>query len=207
MRTNVYIDGFNLYYRAVRSTEFKWLDLGRLAQNLLPNDDIQAIEYFTAHLAKQQGNDGARLRQSVYLRALNTIPHLTVHLGSFRARTKTRPLAKCPSTYVDVLDSEEKGSDVNLATRLLMDAINGGYDQAVIISNDADFAGAMRCVRDELNHKVTLIDPDLKNKYIPQELQDATTYIKRIRKHHLAESQFSDRLSDRNGEIIKPSGW
>ena len=88
-----------------------------------------------------------------------------------------------------------------------MDAINGGYDQAVIISNDADFAGAMRCVRDELSHKVTLIDPDLKNKYIPQELRDAATYIKRIRKHHLAESQFSDRLSDRNGEIIKPSEW
>ncbi len=56
-----------------------------------------------------------------------------------------------------------------------MDAINGGYDQAVIISNDADFAGAMRCVRDELNHKVTLIGPDLKNENIPQELQDAAT--------------------------------
>ncbi len=207
MRTYAYIDGFNLYYRAVRSTEFKWLDLGRLIQNLLPNDDIQAIEYFTAHLAKQQGNEGARLRQFVYLRALNTIPHLTVHLGSFRTRTKTRPLAKCPSKYVDVLDSEEKGSDVNLATRLLMDAITGNYEQAVIVSNDADFAGAMQCVRDELNRKVTLIDPDLKNRHIPQDLQRAATYIKRIRKRHLAESQFPERLSDRNGEIIKPSGW
>ncbi len=54
MRTYAYIDGFNLYYRAVRSTEFKWLDLGRLIQNLLPNDDIQAIEYFTAHLASNK---------------------------------------------------------------------------------------------------------------------------------------------------------
>ena len=33
-------------------------------------------------------------------------------------------------------DSEEKGSDVNLATRLLVDGFNGDYEQAVVVSNE-----------------------------------------------------------------------
>ena len=36
IRTNVYIDGFNLYYRALRRTPYRWLDVRRLAQLLLP---------------------------------------------------------------------------------------------------------------------------------------------------------------------------
>ena len=27
MKTNVYIDGLNLYYRAVQGTQYKWLDI------------------------------------------------------------------------------------------------------------------------------------------------------------------------------------
>ena len=56
--------------------------------------------------------------------------------------------------HVLVRDSEEKGSDVNLATRLLVDGFNGEYEQAVVVSNDADFAAAMRYVRDDLGLRV-----------------------------------------------------
>jgi hypothetical protein len=31
-RTYVYVDGFNLYYRALRKTKFKWLNLEALAK-------------------------------------------------------------------------------------------------------------------------------------------------------------------------------
>ncbi|MCE2464713.1 MAG: NYN domain-containing protein [Dehalococcoidia bacterium] len=207
MLTNVYIDGFNLYYRAVKNTGFKWLDLGRLATTLFPHDEIQSIEYFTAYLSNRPGTEGSRLRQLVYLRALQTIPNLTIHFGQFRSRTKTRPLVARPDMYVEVLDSEEKGSDVNLVTRLLMDAITENYEQAVLISNDADFAGAMLCVKNELNLKMTLVSPDPDEKYIPESLRNAATYIRRIRKRHMRESQFPDRLSDDRGEIIKPPEW
>ena len=50
MITNLYVDGFNLYYRAVRNTPFKWLDLRKLAENLFPNDTIRKVCYFTALL-------------------------------------------------------------------------------------------------------------------------------------------------------------
>ena len=33
--TNLYIDGFNLHYRALKDTPFRWLDLHKLAETLL----------------------------------------------------------------------------------------------------------------------------------------------------------------------------
>ena len=50
---NVYIDGFNLYYGALKGTPYKWLDLARLCQALLPSDTIQEIKYFTARVSAE----------------------------------------------------------------------------------------------------------------------------------------------------------
>lgn len=40
MLTNVYVDGFNLYYGCLKGTPYKWLDLGALFQALLPSNKI-----------------------------------------------------------------------------------------------------------------------------------------------------------------------
>ena len=49
MRTNVYVDGFNLYYGALKRTPFKWIDLVKLAELLLPDGHrINRLRYFTA---------------------------------------------------------------------------------------------------------------------------------------------------------------
>ncbi len=112
------------------------------------------------------------------------------------------------SAYVHVLDSEEKGSDVNLATRLLVDGFNGEYEQAVVISKDADFAGAMQYVRDGLGLSVTLVNPDIDpNTTTPRDLFSAATYVKRLWRSHLRQSQFPDNLTDARGNITKPASW
>ena len=57
LRTIVYVDGFNLYYRGLRKTAFKWLDLNAFAKELLgPNDEIVAIRYFTADISPRAGD-------------------------------------------------------------------------------------------------------------------------------------------------------
>ena len=145
----------------------------------------------------------------MYLRALTTLPGLEVHYGRFRAGVKRRPLAEpAPGLPGSMLfrDSEEKGSDVNLATRLLVDGFNGEYEQAVVISNDADFAGAMGYVKDGLGLRVTLVNPDPNNSS-PRDLSTAATYVKRLWKSHLRRSQFPDTLTDAVGVIAKPAGW
>ena len=95
---------------------------------------------------------------------------------------------------------------MNLATRLLVDGFNGEYEQAVVVSNDADFAGAMRYVRDDLGLRVTLVNPDPRNSS-PRDLTDAATCVKRLWKSHLRRSQLPDTLMDGVGVIGKPAGW
>ena len=209
MITNVYIDGFNLYYRALKDTPFRWLDLRKLAETVFQQDDIHRVCYFTARLDARPGNPNQPRRQLVYLRALATLPGFDVHFGVFRSGVKRRPLVEpVPGlpTHVLVRDSEEKGSDVNLATRLLVDGFNGEYEQAVVVSNDADFAGAMRYVRDDLGLRATLVNPDPKNTS-PREFAAAATYVKRLWKSHLRRSLFPDTLTDGIGTITKPAGW
>ena len=58
MITNVYVDGFNLYYRALKDTPFRWLDLHKLAATLFPDDTIRGVHYFTARLDARRGNPG-----------------------------------------------------------------------------------------------------------------------------------------------------
>ena len=209
MITNLYIDGFNLYYRALKDTPFRWLDLHKLAETLFPEDTIHSVCYFTARLDIRPGNQGQPQRQQTYLRALGTLQDLDIYYGYFRSGVKRRPLAELvpglPSSVL-VRNSEEKGSDVNFATRLLVDGFNGECEQAVVVSNDADFAGAMRFVRDGLGMRVVVVNPDPHNRST-RNLVDSATYVKRLWKSHLKRSQFPDTLTDEIGTITKPPGW
>ena len=140
MRTNVYIDGFDLYNRAVKDTSYKWLNLSKLCQALLPRHEIHRIRYFTALVHARPNDPQAPQRQQIYLWALKTIPSLTMEFGQFRSCVKERPLVTAtPGQPRNVLvhDTEEKGTDVNLATHLLMDGYVDDYEQALVISNDA----------------------------------------------------------------------
>ena len=57
MRTFVYVDGFNLYYGALRGTPWKWLDLPDLfAKVLQPRHDILKVKYFTARVSGTAAN-------------------------------------------------------------------------------------------------------------------------------------------------------
>lgn len=77
MRARVYIDGFNLYFRLLKKSRYKWIDLNLLASALLDSDDkIEAIKYFTADVSARAGDLEAPIRQANYFRALKTIPEL-----------------------------------------------------------------------------------------------------------------------------------
>jgi hypothetical protein len=56
--TGIYIDGLNLYYGALRNSPYRWLDLERFCQVLLPQDQISTIRYFTAPIKRR--NDVSR---------------------------------------------------------------------------------------------------------------------------------------------------
>lgn len=67
MVANVYIDGFNLYYRALRAPGKRWLNLRDLCAASLPQEEIHRIRYFTARVSARQPGDHDPQRQDVYL--------------------------------------------------------------------------------------------------------------------------------------------
>ena len=96
MRTRVYVDGFNLYYGALKGTPFKWLDPVKLAYQLLPAGySVTKLKYFTARVSGIP-DAGAPARQQAYLNALATLPEVEVHRGKFLSKTIWRPLTNLP---------------------------------------------------------------------------------------------------------------
>ncbi len=206
MKTFVYVDGFNLYYRALKRTPYKWLDIHTLCGYLLPKARVEAIKYYIARVTARPHDPDQPTRQNIYLRALATIPHLEIVEGSFLSKPTSLPLASDPTKFATVIKTEEKGSDVNLATHLVNDGHLGRYEQAVVITNDSDLAEPIRIVRDDLKLPVGILYP---SKYLNPQLQNAVTpnFIKPIRTGVLAVSQFPTTLSDGVGAFHKPANW
>jgi len=65
-RAIVYVDGFNLYYGALRNTPFRWLDLARLSDLMLPEQCVVKVKSFTSIV----DDPGGSVRQQVYISAL-----------------------------------------------------------------------------------------------------------------------------------------
>jgi uncharacterized LabA/DUF88 family protein len=207
-RTNVYIDGFNLYYGALKGSPYKWLDLEALCRHLLPKDSINRVRYFTAKVSARPGDPQLPVRQQTYLRALATLPMVSVHLGVFYVSTARVRLAHPPATgpkTAEIIKTEEKGSDVALATYLMLDACRGDCDTAVLITNDSDLREPLRLARDELGLTTGVINPHDASKR-SRALQ--ATFFKQLRASALAASQLPPQIIDASGrKITKPSDW
>ena len=156
MRTYVYVDGFNLYYGCLKHSNYKWLDLKVLCQNLLnQKNTIIKIKYFTA-LVSGKFDSQQPIRQETYIRALESfISEIEVYYGHFLTHPIYALAVNPPPQMVKIYKTEEKGSDVNLAIHLLNDAWQNAYDCAVIISNDSDLSESLRLIKQE--HKKSLV--------------------------------------------------
>lgn len=205
---NVYVDGFNLYYRALKDTDYKWLDLEKLFDTLLANYDVQIIKYFTARVKPRPNDRDAHVRQNAYLRALRSLQRVEAYFGQFTVHQVRMPLADqnaVPRT-VEVIKTEEKGSDVNLAAHLLMDACQSKADFYAVATNDSDLAEPIRMVKEHLGKPVGILYPsDSLSKVLRQLNPDM---LRQIRPGPLSASQMPDvvRLPD-GGSVSKPVKW
>lgn len=211
MRTIVYVDGFNLYYRALKGSPYKWLNLSALFQRVLnPANKIVAIKYFTAKVSGNHADPGKPNRQQTYFRALKTCnPPVEIYFGHFLSHEVNAPLAnpgvggKQKPKFARIIKTEEKGSDVNLATHLLNDAWLDAYDCGIVVSNDSDIAEAMRLAKLHQKKCIGIITPG--NSTTSFQLKKHANFVRKIRKGALAASQFPDQIP--NTRIWKPKGW
>jgi uncharacterized LabA/DUF88 family protein len=212
MKTYIYIDGFNFYYGAVKDTPYKWLNFKKLFESLLaPSHQILSIKYFTAIVTGKIDPDQP-IRQKTYIRALKKyIPEISVYYGELLSHNVFKPLAYPINQntfgkkikFVNVVKTEEKGSDVNLAVHLLNDAWLDHYDCAVIVSNDSDLAESLALVKAQHKKKIGLITPG--KTHPSRELLKFSDFTKRVRKGVLAASQLPDPIPGTT--IHKPAVW
>ncbi len=232
IRSNIYVDGFNLYYGAVKDTAYKWLDVSELCRQIVPGITINRIRYFTALVKSSPTDPQMAQRQQFYIRALETLPSLTVHYGHFLQSITTMRLASPPaagSATARVLKMEEKGSDVNLATYMLVDAFRKDCDQIIVITNDSDLAEPIRIINKELKIPVGVLNPHTQDtanrrhrlggragqapKATPSiELRKVAKFSRDITSEgaqsHVARSQFPAQFTDAQGRTLKkPSTW
>ena len=96
------------------------------------------------------------------MRALHSYcREVEVILGHFLTHPIRAPLVNPPNgpKFVEVMKTEEKGSDVNLAVHLLNDAWLNVYDSAIVVTNDIDISEAMRLVKRQMSKKLGLLTP------------------------------------------------
>lgn len=201
------MDGFNLYYGCVKGTPYRWLDLSKLCTMLLPGYDIKQIKYFTSLVVPRSEDPQQLDRQMTYLRALKTIPNLEIYYGQFLTHAVRKYLARPPAqgaATVEVLDTREKGSDVNLASHLLVDGFDQRYQVAIVVSSDSDLVEPIKLVIHRLGLSVGVLHPHTQHS---KELRQVASFYRPIRERALKVCQFPTTLTDSAGTITKPLSW
>lgn len=203
------------------------------AQGAWQSATISKVVYCTARVDAVT-NPSAHFDQDIYLKALlgsGSVDH--IEYGNYVARTKTgllatedsrtrRPVPQTSAWPVMVRDHtgqpvqdaqfmvkylhlEEKGSDVNVASHLLLDVLTGAVDAAVVVSNDSDLAFPVKLARDRV--PVGLINP--RDAYTAGDLRGRKT--DGVGNHWWWKLQAPTfkyhQLPDPAGGYTKPVGW
>lgn len=195
---------------------------------------LERVVYCTARVDGSRDPSSPK-DQDVYIRALRahgSVDH--VEFGNFISRVKHAPLARRvgkrgkpqivkPDWPVMVQDGstgshihdatflvsyahrEEKGSDVNIATHLLVDVLTQAVDAAVVVSNDSDLELPVKEARNRV--PVGMINPSLSQ--LAGKLRGQATdgvgahWWGRMNASHITGHQLPDPVDG----LSKPAGW
>ncbi|MEV4618152.1 hypothetical protein AB0J74_05450 [Asanoa sp. NPDC049573] len=199
-----------------------------------PQASIDRIVYCTARISAASNQSGAT-DQDLYLRAITgagSVDH--IEYGTYVSRVKTAPLAVMAASrqggpqivnpgwpvmirdgqgnpvpdaqfMVSFAHREEKGSDVNVASHLLVDVLTARVDAAMVISNDSDLKFPISHARSIV--PVGLVNPS--NKHLAGALRGRSD--EGVGGHWWRQLTSADlracQLSDPVGSVARPMGW
>lgn len=109
------------------------------------------------------------------------------------------------ATMANVVVPEEKGSDVNLATYLIYDALNGDSDKAIVVSNDSDLTEAVRLA---VAHGIPVGIVNPHQAPTSGKLKRAASFEVPFRRASLAKCQLPNVVRLPNGKsVTRPLQW
>lgn len=229
-RVGVYVDGYNLYYGGRNimgrgTPDWRWLDVRSLAQSLFGSNSVPPwasgqvtrVVYCTARIGGSS-NPGSIRDQNAYIEALAAHGSIDVlEEGFFREKTVRGPHATrgtngkpqlvSPPVMGEVATREEKGSDVNVASHLLIDVLEGSIDAAIVVSNDSDLKFPI--VRARQHVPVGMVNPHGRKRQTAGALKGSPQdgvgghWWRALQPDDFTQHQLPDPV----GPIHKPLGW
>jgi uncharacterized LabA/DUF88 family protein len=199
-RVNVYIDGFNLYFGMLHAgfTSYKWLNLYQLAISLLKtNQELHEVKYFTSRVS----NDPFKQkRQNTYLEALEATG-VKIYYGNYQPNKIE--CKRCGNIWISY---NEKMTDVNISTNMIVDAYNNSYDMAMLISGDSDLVPPIKEIHQNFPGKRVFVA------FPPKRHNNTVAAVARgyftIGRKKIADCQFPLEVVKKDGYILtKPDEW
>jgi uncharacterized LabA/DUF88 family protein len=137
-RVAVYMDGSNFYhYLKDKETSFskgKKFNYKTFTDSLINNRECVSIRYYTGIFRNIDGSD----------KSAELVKGQQKFLGKLE---KDGFIIKRGRIMYDSDRTREKGTDVKIATDLIIGAVDSLYDTAIIVSSDTDLIPALQYVR------------------------------------------------------------
>ncbi len=172
-RIEIFIDGGNFYHLALRklgSSESNF-DFEKFANFLANGRTIAEMgkRYYIGTVSERPGDlksKEAMSKQTALFTELRN-NHWEIKTSKLRKRIEEIKIDNRVVDYKNILEKgiekiqyerlREKGIDVKLAIDLIVGAIDGKYDVAIVVSSDADLVPAIDWVRNRRDKKVEYI--------------------------------------------------
>jgi uncharacterized LabA/DUF88 family protein len=199
-RIIAYIDGFNLYF-GMKDAGFDnliWLNIRKLIRNVLrENQVLQEVKYFTSRV---RNNPDKEKRQNTYIEALETTGVQVIY-GHYQTN-----LVKCNRCGHNWNSDNEKMTDVNIATHMLVDAFQDRIDTAVLVSGDSDLVPPIEEIHRIFHGKrVFVLFPPKRHNVTVKNAARGSMVIGRKK---LKDCQFHSEIVKADGFTLKkPTAW
>jgi len=202
-RVITYIDGFNFYFglKSKGWRKYYWIDLAAMSRALLKDDQVlQTCHYFTARIKKRNHGQSAD-RQKVWLEALETRGDIALQYGHYLHKT-----VSCRHCGTQWERAEEKMTDVNIATQMLVDAFEDRFDVAMVISGDSDLTTPIKRILEIFPDKRIIVAfPPGRHS---DQLKKVASGFFTIGENRLRNNLLPDEIVKSDGYVLKrPEAW
>ena len=211
---NAYVDGFNLEKGMLDGRpELRWLNVRKLCERLLPQNQLGTCFYFTAAKMERFQGDREPLFHEVYLplavrekRLVELIdPPLAPTILWERMMRQACVRAEPQRPRAMVVHTQEKRSDVSLASFLLRDGLSGNCQGALLLTNDGDFFHPLQILKSR-GFEVLLAPTARRGR--SAHLASVASGVLQISDSTLEEAQFLPQLHIGRGKALsRPESW
>ncbi len=176
----------------------KWLNIKLLSDGLIKeSQEIVGIKYFTSSV---NNNPDKQKRQITYIEALESVG-IKIYYGNYQS--SDLQCRKCSHVWKKY---NEKMTDVNIATQILIDAYQDSYDMAMLISGDSDLVPPIIAVNEMFNNKRVFVALPPRRHSVSVAIHAKGSLT--IGRKKLLDSQFENKVVKRDGFVLeKPSDW